>query len=391
MGIAVSVVPLCEPCIRRGEWQYIKECLDTNWVSSVGRFVDEFERAVAKYVGCKHGIATVNGTAALHVALLVAGVEQNDEVLVPSLTFIAPANAVRYVGAWPVFIDAGPLYWQMDPEKVADFLDNRCEWSHGTLRNKKTGRRVRAVMPVHVLGHPVDMDPVLELARKYELTVIEDATESLGARYRDRRVGGLGDVACFSFNGNKLITTGGGGMIVTDNDEWAYRAKYLTTQARDDPVEYVHHEIGYNYRMTNIHAAMGCAQMEVVDEYVAAKRRIADTYAVELASVPGISSMQEAAWARSTYWLYSTLVDETRYGMDSRSLMRQLAERGIQTRPLWQPLHQSPAHAGCQHCGGEVAERIWRDALSIPCSVDLSDDDQQFVIETIKSLGSNGR
>ncbi len=384
-------VPLAVPCLGGNEWNYVKECLDTNWVSSVGPFVDRFEKAVAGYVGADYGIATVNGTAALHLALLLAGVERDDEVLLPSPSFIAPANAVRYIGACPVFVDAEPGYWQMDPQKVADFLDKECRWFDGVLRNTTTGRRVKAILPVHILGHPVDMDPVVAAARKYELAVIEDATESLGAMYGDKEVGTLGDIACFSFNGNKLITTGGGGMIVTDNADWAYRARYLTTQARDDPVEYVHHEVGYNYRLTNIQAAIGCAQMEVVDEYVAAKRRIAGMYTAEFDAVPGIEPMREAPWAFCAYWLYTVRVDESEYGMDSRTLMSKLAESGIQSRPLWQPLHSSPAHSGCRHYGGDVAEELYRNALSIPCSVGLSESDQQMVIETIRSLGPERR
>jgi perosamine synthetase len=239
-----GTIPLSVPEINGNEWEYVKECLDSNWVSSAGPFVERFEQMVADYVGTQHAVATVNGTAALHLALLVAGVQPDDEVLVPALTFIAPANAVRYAGAWPVFIDAEPAYWQMDAEKVMNFLEHRCAWANGELRNKNTGRRVRGILPVHILGHPCDMDPIVDLARKFRLVVIEDATESLGALYKERMVGHLGDVACFSFNGNKVITTGGGGMIVTDNEAWAERARYLSTQAKDNPVEYIHNEIG---------------------------------------------------------------------------------------------------------------------------------------------------
>ena len=268
-------IPLCVPEIRGNEWRYVKDCLDTGWVSSVGSYVNRFEQMAAERVGVTHAVATVNGTAALHIALQLAGVEPDDEVLVPTLTFIAPANAVRYCGAWPVFVDAEPEYWQMDPAKTAEYLENGCVWRDGALRSRATGRRVRALLPVHVLGHPADVAPLLELARKFNLAVIEDATESLGAAYRDRPVGQWGDIACLSFNGNKLLTTGGGGMILTNNTAWAQRAKYLTTQAKDDPVEYVHGAIGYNYRLTNVQAAMGCAQMELLDEYIVAKRRIA--------------------------------------------------------------------------------------------------------------------
>lgn len=383
-----NVIPLCVPEVRGNEWKYIKECLDTNFVSSVGPFVDRFERMLADYVGTRHAVATVNGTAALHVALLVAGVQPNDEVLVPTLTFIAPANAVRYVGAWPVFVDVDPVYWQMDTVKAADFLKTECTWNNGELRNNTTGRRVRAILPVHVLGHPVDMDPILDLAGKYGLAVIEDATESLGTEYKGRKVGGLGSLGCFSFNGNKLVTTGGGGMIITDNEAWAKKAKYLTTQAKDDPLEYVHNEIGYNHRLSNVQAAMGCAQLERVDEFVAAKRRIAARYTEAFRGVPGLMPMREAPWAKSAFWMFTLLVDAPAYGMDSRQLLRSLAARKIQTRPLWQPLHQSPAHRGAQAYECEVAERLHRDALSLPCSVGLTPADQQKVIESIATARS---
>jgi perosamine synthetase len=382
---AENFIPLSVPEIRGNEWQYVRECLDTGWVSSVGAYVDRFERAVAQYVGCRRAVAAVNGTAALHVALRVAGVQPGDEVLVSDLTFIAPANAVRYLGAWPVFIDADPHYWQMDPQQVADFLERRCRWSGKVLRDRETGRPVRAVLPVHLLGHPVDMQPIVELARKFDLAVVADATESLGARYRDRAVGSLGDIACFSFNGNKLITTGGGGMITTDRDDWADKAKYLTTQAKDDPLEYMHHEIGYNYRLTNVLAAIGVAQMEKLEEYVTAKRRTAADYGEKLRQVPGITPMPEANWAKSTFWMYTVLVDRAAYGLDSRELLARLAAARIQARPLWQPMHASPAHADVgprRSC--PVADRLYRDALSLPCSVGITDAQRDKVLRAIR-------
>jgi len=386
---AEGMIPLCIPEICGNEWKYIKECLDTNWVSSVGPFVDRFEKELAAYVGAKYAIATVNGTAALHVALLVAGVQPDDEVLVSTLTFISPANAIRYVGSWPVFIDAEPDYWQMDPQKVVDFLEKECHWRDGSLYNKTSGRRVKAILPVHILGHPCDMDPILEIARKYELPVIEDATESLGAKYKGRMVGCLGDIACFSFNGNKIITTGGGGMIVTDNEAWAERARYLTTQAKDDPVEYVHNEIGYNYRLTNIQAAMGVAQLEQLEEYIATKRRIAETYTQTFKDIPGLSSMREAEWAFSIFWMYTVLIDHDRYGMNSRTLMYKLREENIQTRPLWQPLSVSPAHAGMQSYQIERALDLCEKGLSLPCSVRLSNLEQSRMALTVQRLCPN--
>ncbi|HEV7860358.1 MAG TPA: LegC family aminotransferase [Pyrinomonadaceae bacterium] len=379
-----GVIPLCVPEIRGKEWDYIKECLDTNWVSSVGPFVDRFERMLAGRAGTAHAIAAVNGTSALHIALLVAGVQPDDEVLTSTLTFIAPANAIRYAGAWPVLVDAERHYWQMDPQRVVDFLDRECRWTSGALINNRTGRRVRAIVPVHILGHPVDVDPILEAARKYELAVIEDATESLGAVYKGRRVGGLGDIGCFSFNGNKIITTGGGGMLCTNDAERAGRAKYLTTQAKDDPVEYVHGEVGYNYRLTNIQAALGCAQMEQLDQFIVAKRRLAARYTEAFGGVPGITPMPEASWANSIFWMYTILVDEKLYGEDSRALLRRLAQRGIQARPLWQPLHQSKVYEGAQVCGGEVAAELNARALSLPCSVGLTEDSLGAVIEAVR-------
>jgi perosamine synthetase len=228
------------------------------------------------------------------------------------------------------------------------------------------------------------MDPIIKASAKYGITVISDATESLGAEYRGRKLGQLADIACFSFNGNKIITTGSGGMIVTDREDLARRAKYLTTQAKDDPIEYVHKEIGYNYRLTNIQAAMGCAQLEQLPHYVAAKRRIAAVYLEALQDVPGVRPMAQADWALSTYWMFTVLVDKDKYGMDSRQLLERLGDMKIQARPLWQPMHLSPAHTGNHTILGSVAEGLNHDALSLPCSVGLSEADQMRVIDAIK-------
>ncbi len=375
-------IPLIVPELRGNEWKYMKDCLDSNWVSSVGAYVQRFEEVVAERAGAKYAIATVNGTAALHIALLLAGVEAGDEVLVSTLTFIAPVNAIRYLGAAPVFIDAEPSYWQMDPTKVAEFLENDCAWDGEVLRNRHNGRRVRAILPVHILGHPVDLDPILAVAKRYSLPVIEDATEGLGARYRGRSVGGIGSVGCFSFNGNKIITTGGGGMLVTDNAEWAARARYLTTQAKDDPVEYIHNAVGYNYRLTNPLAAMGCAQMEALNDFVAAKRAIAERYRSAFRNTPGVHLPQEAEWAYSTFWMYTILIDEGTAGLGSRTLLRQLADANIQTRPLWQPIHKSPAYRDYYRpC--PVAESLYEQAISLPCSVGLTPEAQDRVITAI--------
>jgi perosamine synthetase len=378
-----GMVPLSVPTLRGNEWRYIKDCLDGGWVSSVGEYVTRFESMVADYVGTRFAIATVNGTAALHIALVVAGVEANDFVLVSDLTFIAPANAIRYVGADPVFIDAEPDFWEMDVSKAREYLERECVLHDGVCTHIKTGRTVRAILPVHILGHPVDMDPLLQLAEEFRLVVIEDATEALGTKYRNQFAGNLGQIACFSFNGNKLITTGGGGMLVTNDESLAKRARYLTTQAKDDTVEYIHGETGFNYRLTNVLAAMGCAQMEQLDDYIRTKRETAAYYDETLGDIPGITVMKQAPWAFSTFWLYTILIDAQEYGITSRALLQKLTAAKIQSRPLWQPLHSSPVFADLANPPCPVSETLNRDALSIPCSVGITPEQRELVARTI--------
>ena len=378
-----TFIPLCVPEIRGNEWKYVKDCLDTGWVSSVGSYVDRFEQVVAEASGRKYGVATANGTSALHISLILAGVKPDEDVLVSDLTFIAPANAVRYVGAHPVLVDCEPDFWQIDADLVEAFL-LRCNRRNEGVFNAETGRRIAAIIPVHALGHPVDIIRICALAAQFGIPVIEDATESLGASVGGRPVGSHGNLACFSFNGNKILTTGGGGMVVTDDPGLAERGKYLTTQAKDDPIEYIHGEIGYNYRLTNIQAAMGCAQMEMLVGYVQRKREIALRYTEALAGVSGLEAMRETVNARSIFWMFTVLVDEERFGMNSRMLLKMLAAEHIQARPLWQPLHLTPAHRGAQILGGAIAERLYCSAISLPCSVGLTKADQDRVISTIE-------
>ncbi len=377
------VIPLSIPEIRGNEWKYVKDCLDTGWVSSVGAYVNELEEALAAIVGSRSATAVCNGTSALHIALLVGGVQPNDEVLVSTLTFIAPVNAIRYAGALPVLMDAEPEYWQLDSRKLRKFVEEHCDFSKGVLRNRRSGRRISAILPVHILGHPVDMDAINSLAAEYGLTVIEDATESLGAKYRGRNAGALGHIGCFSFNGNKIITTGGGGAIVTNNEDWGRRAKYLSTQAKDDPLEFRHGAIGYNYRLTNIQAALGCAQLELLESYVSKKKQIARRYESELKGVPGITIMPQAAWAESVFWLYTILIDEEQFGRSPRAVLSELKTRGIESRPLWQPMHQSSVHRGCEAFDCEVADWLYSRALSLPSSVGLTEADQGYVLESL--------
>ncbi len=297
-----------------------------------------------------------------------------------TLSFVAPANAIRYAGAHPVFVDAEPDFWQIDPALVHSFLDSECERRDGAVFNRTTGRRVAALLPVHVLGHPYDADAISAVARDFGLPVVEDAAEGLGARYRDTPLGRLGDLGALSFNGNKIVTSGGGGMIVTGDEQLAARARYLTTTAKDDPIEYVHGEVGFNYRLTNVAAALGAAQLTRLGEFVERKQAIAARYADALAGIDGVTAMPEAPWASSSYWMYTVLVEG-----GSRPLLRALGDARVQARPVWQPLHQSPAHRGAQVVGGGVAERIHGQALSLPCSTSLEPAQQERVIEVLEA------
>jgi len=384
MSSEPAFIPLSVPHLSGNEWVYIKDCLDTGWVSSVGSYVTRFEGDLAKAAGTSHAVATQCGTAALHIAMLVCGVKPGDEVIVSSMTFIAPVNAIRYANAVPVVIDSEATHWQMDVNQVRDFLTNGCERKTGGVYNKQTGRRIAAIIPVHILGHPVDMDALMPLAAEYDLTVIEDATESLGTIYKGRPAGGIGHMGCFSFNGNKIITTGGGGMLVTNHEAWAKKARYLTTQAKDDPQEYIHHEIGYNYRLTNIQAAFGCAQMESLPGYVRRRREIQAMYQKHLADIPGIRFQGEADGVVSNCWLTTIYLDSAIFGMDARALRSVLKEARIEARPLWQPAHLSPAHQDAVKLPCPVAEDLYANCLSIPSSSSSTDADIERVIAVIR-------
>jgi perosamine synthetase len=378
-------IPLSSPSLHGNELTYLRECIETGWVSSGGPFVERFEAMIAALLGTRYAVATASGTAALHVALQVAGVGPDDEVLIPTLTFIAPANAVRYLGAWPVLMDAEPSYWQIDVQKMRDFFLHECSFKNGILYNKASGRPVKAIVPVHVLGHPCEMDSILEFARSFNLKVIEDATESLGSAYRGRPTGSMGDLGCLSFNGNKIITTGGGGAITTNDEGLARKARYLTTQAKDDPFEYVHNEIGYNYRMTNLQAAVGVAQIEQLALFVQSKQETASIYDAGLSSVEGVTVPREAPWARSNRWLYTILVDANSYRESSRMLAARLKRQGIEARPFWRPVHQQVPYQNCQQYRIEVADHLYRDGISLPCSTHISAKARQAVIDEVSA------
>ena len=384
MSVPAERIPNAVPRLGGNEWKYLKECLDTNWVSSVGPFVDRFEREVAAYVGVPHAVATVNGTAALHVALLGAGVQPGDEVLVPSFTFIATAHAVVQCGAHPVFLDCEPVSWGLDPGKTVEFLARECVVKGGQVVNRTSGRVVRALLPVHLYGHPCDLDPLLEIPATYPLVVVEDATEVLGARYRGRRVGSHGLAGCLSFNGNKIITTGGGGMVLTHDERFAARVRRLTTQGRTDAVEFLHEEVGFNYRLTNIQAALGVAQLEQLDAFVESKRETARAYTEALTRLGGVEPLAEPPWAFSTFWMYSVLLDPAAWG-DVRPLIAAADAAGIQLRPLWRPLHRQAAFSDRQVYRVEVADRLYERGVSLPCSAGITAAQRARVIAFLEA------
>ncbi|MBI2470408.1 MAG: LegC family aminotransferase [Planctomycetes bacterium] len=381
-------MPLSEPFISGNEWKYIKECLDAGWVSSVGSYVTRFEEMVAHYVDTKYAVATVNGTSALHVSLIACGVQPNDEVIVPTLTFIAPVNVVRYCTAHPILMDCNLDTLCIDVQKIINFISNHCEQrKNGYTYNKKTKRRIKAIIPVHIFGHPVDMQPLLALCAEYNIDIIEDATESLGSEYNGKKTGSFGKMGCFSFNGNKIITTGGGGMVVTDNINMAKRVRHLSTQAKRDHFEYDHDEIGYNYRLTNIQAAVGVAQMERIHEFINIKRSNASMYSDLLSEVKDVRFLWEGAHSRSNFWLYAIKVPKAH----KKLLIDYLLSKNIQVRPIWKLIHTLPMYRDCQRYAIDNAIEAYDSCINLPCSVNLKKEEIEVVVENIKSYFAEGK
>lgn len=383
-----TAIPLSIPKIGGKDWDYIKDCLDGGWVSSKGKYVNEFEKKIAEYVGVKYTIACVNGTAALHISLILAGVGKDDEVIVPTVTFIAPVNAVRYVGGEPVFMDCDDFY-NIDIVKTREFIEKETVFKDGYTYNKKTGRRIVAVIAVHVFGNAAWLEPLLPICREKNIKVIEDAAESLGTHYSTGELAGqytgaVGDIGCYSFNGNKIITAAGGGMIVTNNHEYAEKARYLTTQAKNDAVQYIHNEVGYNYRLTNIQAAMGVAQLEHLTEYIDTKKKNYRIYKTAIEEISGLHLTNVPEYACNNYWMYALQVDEEEYGKGKNQLMAWLAENGVQVRPLWYLNHIQKPYKACQTYKIEKAYSMWEKTLNIPCSANLSIDNLNYVVATLK-------
>lgn len=358
-------IALHEPVFEGNEWRNLKDCIDTGWVSSMGNYVDRFERQLGEYVGA-HAIAVSNGTSALHVCLLLAGVKADDEVLVPALTFIATANAVSYCGAVPHFADSSEATLGIDPERLADHLARTADLRGGECRNRSSGRRIKALVPMHTFGHPVDLDALAELAAKYRLVLIEDAAESLGTYYKGRHTGAFGSAGALSFNGNKVITTGGGGAVVTRDAKLAARAKHLTTTARlPHRWSFVHDEVGYNYRMPNVNAALGCAQMEALPALLSRKRRLAERYVGAFAGVHGARIFEAPDFGSSNYWLNVLLLDES-VAAQRDEILEMSNERQIHTRPVWTPMHKLPVYESCPRMELPVVESLERRVVCLP-------------------------
>lgn len=386
--MAPDVIPWCVPDLAGDEACYLQDAITAGEPGPAGKFLPQFETGVAALAGATHAVATCSGTAALHIALLLAGVRPGDEVIIPAWTFIATANAVRHCGADPVVLDVDPRHWQLDPSCVKRFLSWCCTHRGGHLTDTRTGRRVAAIVPVDLLGHPADLDTITGLAEQAGITIVEDAAQSLGARYRRRPAGSSG-LAATSFNTNKLLTAGAGGAILTSDPDAAARARHLINQARCDPAGYRHDETGWNYRMSNLHAAIGCAQLDRADELIAARRRIHDRYRSELTTVDGIAFQAQAPWAAPTWWLTTITADPRKAGITGPGLRGRLAETGIQTGPPWTPVHQAGAYPGSAPWDCPVAERLGRHALHLPSSASLTTAQQDRVITAIRASTRN--
>jgi perosamine synthetase len=357
------MIPVAEPKLGGNELKYVTDCVSSGWISSIGKYIKKFEEEFSKFSDTKYGIATSSGTTALHLALVTFGIGKGDEVIIPTLSFIATANCVTYTGAKPIFVDSEPRTWNMDPEKVKEKITDN----------------TKAIVPVHLYGHPVDMDPIMDLAEEYSLVVIEDAAEAHGAEYRKRKVGSIGHVGCFSFYGNKIITTGEGGMITTNDEEFMNKAMMLRDHAMSKEKRYWHPYMGYNYRMTNMQAAVGLAQVEKIEEYIEIKRKNAKKYNERLGGISSITLPPEMEWAKNVYWLYSILVDN----IPRDDFTTRLREKEIDSRPFFYPMHTQPPYADYSNEKLEVAEDIAKRGVSLPSATTLKEDEIDYICKTI--------
>ena len=370
---------LSGPNMAGNELKYVTECITTGWVSSVGAYVDQFEKMSAEFAGTKHAVATSSGTTALHICLVMMGVNSDDYVITPNITFIATCNSIKYTGANPIFIDIDAATWQMDLNLLEEFLSNETEQRNGVCHYKKDGKRIPVIMPVHVLGNMCDMDKLMGLAKQHNLTVIEDSTEALGSYYKGKHAGSFGLLGTFSYNGNKIITTGGGGMIVTDDETLAKKAKHLTTQAKSDAFEYIHDEIGYNYRLVNVAAAMGVAQMEQLPGFIKRKYEIIDFYKKELEGVGDIKFQEVSNDVKPNWWL------PTIFTAKQKEILKILNDNKMQSRPFWVPMNQLRMFTeNIYYNYTDRSNFVYQHCLSIPCSTYITNNDLKAVAGKIK-------
>lgn len=367
---------LSPPCMLGRERELLLDAFDSNWIAPLGPHVDAFEREFSTKVGARHSAALSSGTAALHLALISLGVKPGDEVLTSSFTFAATANAITYVGAKPVFIDSDWTSWNMDPNLLREEL----------LACRRQGRKPAAILPVDVLGQCCDYEAIEDICEEFEVPIIEDAAEALGASLSGRPAGSFGTMSCFSFNGNKIITSSGGGMLVSDDEELIRNARFLATQARDPAPHYEHSQIGYNYRMSNLVAAVGRGQLEVLDEHVRRRRAIFERYVQRLTEAEGITFMPEIPGGHSTRWLTVILIDPARFGSHREAVRLKLEEHNIEARPAWKPMHQQPVYHDCRIRGGDVSEKIFEQGLCLPSGSALTEQQIDKIVEIILSV-----
>lgn len=380
-------IPLSVPNLKGNELAYVTQAVETEWVSSGGSFITDMEKQIADFVHVEEAVAVQSGTAALHLSLMEAGVQYGEEVIAPTLTFIAAVNPIRYCGAEPVFMDCDDSLC-MDPVKLARFLKEECDFVDGVVTNRATGKRIRALVVVHVFGNLADMEAILKIAGEYNLKVIEDATEALGSHYTEgpnvgKFAGTLGDFGCYSFNGNKIITTGGGGMIVARDKAALDHMRYLSTQAKDNPVNFIHGAVGYNYRMTNLQAALGKAQMEQLPGFIETKQANYERYREHFEGFPAVRLLPFREGTAPNYWFYALFIEGER---EIQPIMDHLEERQIQTRPIWGLIHEQKPYVGTQAYELEKATHYAKHVINIPCSTNLSLEDVDYVASCIKEL-----
>jgi len=392
MTINRRIIPLSVPNLSLDILENIKETIETGWVSTGGRFITEFEEKIAKYVGVKRAVSCQSGTAGLHLALRVLGIKPGDEVIVPTVTFIAAVNPVKYMGAEPIFMDCDDTL-NMDMDKLEEFLENECDYIDGKVINKKTKRQIKAVVVVHVFGNPANMEKLMDIKEKYNLKVVEDATEALGSyylegRYKGKFCGTVGDIGVYSFNANKIITTGGGGMVVSNNQDLLDKVAFLGVQAKTDSLYFVHDEIGYNYRMTNIQAAYGVDQIDRLEGFIETKIKNYNLYKQTIENIEGLTMLLFREDTRANHWFYSVIVDKEKYGIDRDELLRKLNEENIQTRPLWRLIHKQKPYLNNQTYRIEKAYYYEKNLINVPCSSNLSEEDVEVVIGKLKEYGN---